>query len=165
MVDYRKAVVSITIAILFTFFVFASIEAISQSPEYSDYCNYTLQYPDRAELVQEEFEEQRQEFEQKQRECQEEYELANEEYSFFVFLISGIISLIGIFIALKLPEKDDVMAMIATGLLIGGLITLFVGTIRGWEGLHIYLRPLVLLAELVLVIYLAYKTMSSKKKK
>ncbi|MFT4261196.1 MAG: hypothetical protein ACMXX9_02065 [Candidatus Woesearchaeota archaeon] len=164
MVDYRKAVVSITIAILFTFFVFASIQAVKQSPNYSDYCDF-ITYPDRLELSQEEFEEQRQLFEQTQRECQQEYDDANKEYALFVFIIAGILSLIAIFIALKLPEKDDVMAMIATGLLLGGLITLFVGTIRGWDGLHIYIRPLVLLAELVLVIYLAYKTMSKKKKK
>jgi hypothetical protein len=165
MVDFRKFIVAVTIAVLFTFFVFASIQAVKQQPDYSEYCDFTKPYPDRTLLGEEEFEQERIAFDEEQRECSNQYNLANKEYSLFVFIISGIISLIGIFIALKLPEKDEIMNMISSGLLLGGLITLFVGTIWGWSGIGIYFRPLVLLLELVLVVYLAYKTMSPKKRK
>ena len=164
MVDYRQAIVSITIAILFTFFVFASVQAVKQQPSYSDFCD-PYDFPSRTELSEEEFEEQRREFEQRQTECREAFDSAREDYALFVFIISGVISLIAIFVALKLPSKDEVMTMISSGLLLGGLISLFVGTIWGWQGIHIYARPLVLLFELVLVIYLAYKALSKKKRK
>ncbi len=164
MVDYRQGIVSITIAILFTFFVFASVQAVKPQPSYNDFCD-VYDFPQRQNLSEEEFEQQRQEFDERHRACQSAYDSARDEYRLFVFLVSAVISLLAIFVALKLPSKDEVMTMISSGLLLGGLISLFVGTIWGWQGIHIYARPLVLLFELVLVIFLAYKALSKKKKK
>ena len=164
MVDYRKVIVSLTIALLFVFFVQASIQAVSQPPNYSDFCDYNYSHPDRSQLSEEEFEQRQEQYRIEQEECSQEYSEADDVYALFVFLISGLLGLIAIFAALKMPSKEDVSSMISSGLLLGGLITLFVGTIRGWGGIDVYLRPLVLLLELLLVIYLAYVTMSPKKK-
>ena len=163
MVDYRKVIVSLTIALLFMFFVQASIQAVSSPPSYIEFCD--LDFPDKTSLSEEEFEEQRERYDEELERCTEEYNEADTKYSLFVFIISGVLGLIAIFVALKIPSKQDVSSMVSSGLLLGGLITLFVGTIRGWGGIDIYLRPLVLLLELLLVIYLAYLTMSPKKKK
>ena len=160
MADYKKTLISLTIAILLTFFVFASIQAIMPSPSYSDYCDIQTPYPDRFNLSQQEYELRVQEFNQLQQDCQTEYDDAKKRFSLILFIVSSILSLIAIFVALYfMASKDKVTQIVMTGILLGGLISLFVGTIWGWQGINNYIRPLVLLAELILVIFLSYKLM------
>lgn len=159
--DYRKAVLAIIIAILFTFFVQATVDAIATQPDYNDFCG-DLDRPDRIneDISEAEWEEYRQQEEA----CREELDNARESYNLVVFIVSAVAGVIAIIAALNIPVNDNIGITISTGILLGGLLTLFVGTIRGWSGIDEVIRPLVLLAELLLVIYLAYKTLGEKSK-
>ena len=153
--DYRKIIVVLLIAVLFTFFVQATIDAFKQSPNYADYCN--IEYPNRMDLSEEEWEEQRRQLDEEREECMQEYRNAQDDYNSLVFIISVIAAGIAIIAGLYLPVNTSAGMTVTTGLLLGGLLTLFIGTIRGWSAISEITRPLILLAELALIIVLSYK--------
>lgn len=157
--DYRKAVLAIIIAVLFTFFVQATVDAFISQPDYQDYCG-ELDRPNRMNVSEAEFEEYREQEEA----CTAKLNEARDEYNMVLFLISTVAAVIAIIAALSIPVNKNIGVTISTGILLGGLITLFIGTIRGWSGLDEIIRPVVLLAELLLVIYLGYKTLGDNSK-
>lgn len=132
---------------------------MATQPSYNDFCG-DLDRPDRvnANVSEEEWEEYR----QQEDACREELDEARENYNLVVFIISAVAGVIAIIAALNIPVNDNIGITISTGILLGGLLTLFVGTIRGWSGIDEVVRPAVLLFELLLVIYLAYKTLGDK---
>ncbi|MBU1198887.1 MAG: hypothetical protein KKF46_02995 [Nanoarchaeota archaeon] len=90
--------------------------------------------------------------------CNAGLDEAREKYGLIVFIISSVMALIAIAVGLLLPvSKNNINEWIATGFLLGGLITLFVGTARFYADMTRILRPIVILIELAIVIYLAYK--------
>ncbi len=152
--DIRKIIIILIIGALFAFFVNALIEAVYPSPDYDDYCGeFVKPYELREENVDEGAWEQ----------CQDEYDLEREKYNLVVFYVSVIFGLLAIILGLYLPsEKDDLNQWIGSGFMVGGFFTLFVGTIRAYGDLHRVLRPVVLLIELLIVIYVAYKKIGKK---
>lgn len=92
--------------------------------------------------------------------CNRDLQAAQKKFNFIMFITDSIVALIAIFIALSLPAKKDVSNWIGTGLMFGGLISLFAGTVVYYSDLDRFVRPIVIFAELVLVIYLAYKKLS-----
>jgi hypothetical protein len=90
--------------------------------------------------------------------CNVELEKAQEQYRLIVFIVSSAMALVAIGIGLILPvKKNPLNEWIGTGFLLGGLITLLIGTIRYYSDMTRVLRPIVLLIELGIVIFLAYK--------
>ncbi|MCH7561185.1 MAG: hypothetical protein IIC67_07455, partial [Thaumarchaeota archaeon] len=90
--------------------------------------------------------------------CGVSYNEAQKEHNYLVFIVSSILGLIAIALALYLPlKKNHLNQWISTGFMLGGLITLFIGTIRFFSELGRFVRPVVILAELIIVIYIAYK--------
>jgi len=83
---------------------------------------------------------------------------ARERYNMVFFIISTVLGLFAIGVGFFLPQKKHPLhEWVATGFMLGGLITLFIGTAIYYADMARIARPIVLLAELVLVIYLAYK--------
>lgn len=98
--------------------------------------------------------------------CENQFMDKNKEYNLFVFIVSSILALFAIAVGLYLPiEKNNLHEWIATGFLLGGLITLFIGTARGFESLGRFIKPTVIALELALVIYIAYKKLNDDPKK
>lgn len=155
--DYRQVILALIIAVLIAFFVNATINAFSEGPAYNDYCTNEVQAPNRMELNSSEYDRAQEEYMQAQEECREEYDEARENHSLIVFIVSSISALILIPIGILLPAKRKADTTVSTGILIGGLLTLFIGTTRGWEGIMPEIRPLILLLEIGLVIYLTYR--------
>ncbi|MFH1072399.1 MAG: hypothetical protein V1743_03145, partial [Nanoarchaeota archaeon] len=100
--------------------------------------------------------------------CQLDFTIAQSSYKFWEFIIAAVFGLIAIIIGLYLPtEKSSLNELIGSGFLIGGLLTLFIGTGIYWEFFPkntLWLRPAIILFELLLVIYIAYKKLDIKKK-
>ncbi|MBN2459106.1 DUF202 domain-containing protein [Candidatus Woesearchaeota archaeon] len=178
MVDVRKILVIFLIGIIFAFFVNSLIEAFYPSPRYEDYCgrdmysepmklspgspdNCTPLPPLRCDtdgFVQYDYEGGYCPVSSYCNYCQKDYNSAQEKYNMIVFIISSIMALIAIAIGLLLPtDKNNLNEWIGTGFLLGGLITLFIGTARYYNDMARILRPIVLLLEMLLVIFLAYK--------
>ena len=94
--------------------------------------------------------------------CSKPYVADKQWYHFNIFWLSALFALAAIVIGIALPQKNPINEWIGFGLMLGGLITLFVGTGRTLGELHKVWRPLIILAELILVIYLSYKKMKMK---
>ena len=95
--------------------------------------------------------------------CSGNFNLAQEKYNFIVFIISAVTGLAALIAGLHLPQKKNpINEWVGSGFLLGGLFTIFVGTARYFGDMGRYVRPLVILVELVLVIYLAYRKLGKK---
>jgi hypothetical protein len=178
MVDVRKILVIFLIGIIFAFFVNSLIEAFYPSPKYEDYCKQSpysepvkmgvapdnctalppLQCNDTNAFVQYEYDGGYCPVRSYCNYCNVELQKDQEKYNMVVFIISSIMALIAIAVGMLLPtDTNNLNEWIGTGFLLGGLITLFIGTARYYNDMARILRPIVLFLELALVIFLAYK--------
>jgi len=156
-VDIRKIIIILVIGALFAFFVNALIEAVYPSPDYNDYCE------DRAPLLPGEMPGEDTYSPDEDKECYQEFENDREKYNLVVFYVSVILGMIAIIVGLMLPsERDDLNQWIGSGFMLGGFFTLFVGTIRAYGDLHRVIRPIILLIELLIVIYVSYRKIGKK---
>ncbi len=180
----RRIIIMLVIAILFSVFVFTSINAVYPEPKYGDYCdnrvkdpypskprpgNHTCKEQNFNETQKEKCREKGGEVKYKRDEnycptdwecsfCQKNYNEAREKHKLVSFLVSAILGLIVVIIGLYLPEdKESVHEWVGSGLMLGGLITIFTGTVMFFSDLNRWLRPVIILLELLLVIYLAYR--------
>ncbi len=195
MVDIRKIIIIFVVAVLFSILVFSTIEAVYPAPKWEDFCpNYA--FPKTAPLMQEAKNcviinvtdtDQQQCAEKKGtidfiynsagcptsyecNTCQNEFQLANDTHQRYVFYISAVLALLAIFLGLYLPaQKNTLNEWIGTGFMLGGTFALFFGTAQGYISLDRYIRPIVILVELVVVIIIAYRLIgnlrSDKKKR
>lgn len=191
MIDLRRVAIIFVIAILYAIFVNAIIGAFYLTPRYEDYCRQRY-YPEKAYpapidrvecpgLSDDEKVKVDNCFDQKGYPeyitdskgcaakfkecnfCQRDFDNASQKYNFYFFIISSILALVAIAIGLLLPPSNDLNEWIATGFMLGGLVTLFFGTFRYYQYLGRYVKPLVIFAELVIVIYLAYRKLKDVK--
>ena len=187
--DLRKIGVILAIAILFSIFTFATINAVYPQPQYDDYCTMygeTKPYiapmdPSNCKRIKGPSETESQTcFDQKGMItyrydefgcpsswtcdfCQRDLNAANEKHAFIEFIISSIFALIALLIGLYLPtRKSDLNEWVGTGFMLGGLITLFAGTAMVYGELHRVIKPIIILAELLIVLYLAYRKFGNK---
>lgn len=179
MFDARKIIIIFVIGVLYAIFSYSVVDAIYPSQEYSDFCNeFERAMPIRAPTPGENFECPEPEKLQCEKGampmyeydahgcpinvtcdyCQRDYENAQQQRNLFVFIITSILGLLAISVGLFLPQKKHPMhEWVATGFMLGGLITLFIGTAIYYADMARIARPIVMFFELALVVYLAYK--------
>jgi len=172
------------IAVLFAVFVFAIIEAAYPSPKWEDYCGYgeSNYKPTNVNCVdvgplagqEQECNNQKGYLKPIYNEqgcitkyecdlCQKEFSDAQDKYNQYLFYISAVLALIAIFLGLYLPkEKNELNESIGSGFMLGGIFALFFGTMRSFVSLGRFVRPVVILVELILIIYIAYKKLGKK---
>lgn len=185
MIDLRRVAIIFVIAILYAIFVNALIAAVYPAPRHEDFCRQKF-YPEkpyhvaRAEVVCPKYKEPtREELDQCAEQkgfpdylydangcpieykgcnfCQRDFDNANQKYNLIFFILSSVLAIVAIGIGLLLPTKNSLNEWIATGFMLGGLVTLFFGTFRYYEYLGRFVKPIVILVELLIVIYLSYK--------
>jgi len=185
MFDIRRILIVFVVGILFTVLVFSTIQAVYPSPSYTDYCRERLVKPyplERNEcpdiISQTELNECSDKkgtpeytynanncpisFECSM--CNKQYQDSREKHDFWNFIISAIFGLVGVLIGMNLPvKKNKVHEWIGSGLMLGGLISIFIGTAMHYGDLHRWIRPIVILLELILVIWLSYNKLAPKK--
>lgn len=89
--------------------------------------------------------------------CNKQLKDAQKKYSLVVFIVSAILGLIAIALGLILPTSKNLLhEWVGTGFMLGGVVTLFIGTIRYYADMYRVLRPIVIFIELLIVIYLIY---------
>lgn len=175
MMDIRKIIVVFLVGILFAVFVQSFAEAIYPSPVYDKYCKIApreIQPPTKTldcpqvkspecgidAIVEWNYDSEGCPYSAECNYCHRDLREARDQYNLIVFIVSSIFGLVAIILGLYMPSKGHALhEWVATGFMLGGLISIFVGTIRYYESMGRFLRPAVLLVELVLVIYLAYK--------
>ena len=183
MIDLRRVAIIFVIAILYAILVNAVIAAFYPEPKYEDYCRQrfapAIPYAKTETTCQKFNQPAPQELEKCSSDkgqpdylydangcpfqykgcnyCQRDFDNANQKYSFYFFIFSSILAIIAIGIGLLLPNSNSLNEWIATGFMLGGLITLFFGTFRYYQYLGRYIKPFVILAELLIVIFLSYR--------
>jgi len=181
--NVKKIGVIIVIAILFAFFAFSIVEVIMPQPDYRDYCRDIV--PKRfveaqncAELDIPESEEDacfdlRGFFEYEYdaggcpvsyecNTCQVELDEASKDFRFLGFLVTTILGVLAIIAGLYVRPKDEVIEWVFSGILIGGIISIFIGTTMYFSDMGRFLRPIVLLVEMALIILITWKTTHKK---
>ena len=139
----KKWLLAIGIAIIFTMFINNGVNTIYNNPQYEDYCDIEDIRPAIPGEVKEIVEDS---------ECKQNYQNAREVFeknAFIILIVFGVIAVIaGVLIQIE---------SISYGLLIGGILNLFIATMRYWSRLGETLRFVLLGIVLVILIYIAYK--------
>lgn len=172
--DIRKYSIILAVAILFSIFSYSFADAFTTQPDYPEICQQNNEYP-RAPF------DPRQECDDIQPATQEQiaacpgnlytdyraceyvcycYEITqanNQRNDNIRYGISLLLGIIAISAGMVLNPKKEVNTWIGSGFILGGVITLFISTIGFWSSMHPILRPIVIAAELALVIWIAYK--------
>jgi hypothetical protein len=178
----KENAITVAIAILFTTFILVSIEAFYPRPTYEMFCNnsrYYEAYPKFApatpvnctyvagkEQRQCEIEQGNPIFDYDANGCQvykecdycnKEYMDANKAYTNNIFLIiaplGALAIILGVYYAIE---------FLGSGFMFSGIILMFYGTIQNFDQLNKYTRMIVVFAELLLVIFIAYKKVMKK---
>ena len=190
MIDLRKIVIIFVIAALYAIFVNALIGAVYPETRYEDFCKEKIyrelkwpvaervECPKYKEPTSQELDKCSEEkgFPDYARDangctiefkgcnyCQKDFDKANEKHSFIFFIISSVLAVVAIVIGLILPEHKSLNQWIATGFMLGGLVTLFFGTFTYYQYLGRYVKPIVILIELMIVVYISYKKLQDIK--
>jgi len=190
MVDIRKIIIIFVVAILFAVLVFSVIEAVYPTPEYEDFCREKFN-PRAAPIIKEtkdcedldvtqttinscedkkgfieyDYDSKGCAISYECNTCNYELEQAREKHDKVTFYISAFLSLIAIFIGMYLPAKGNTLnEWIGTGFMLGGTFALFFGTMVSFRSLDRFVRPVVILLELILVIFIAYRKINNLKK-
>ena len=190
MIDLRRVAIIFVIAVLYAIFVNAFISAIYPEPRYEDFCKQRFYpekpYPAAGKVECQKYKEPtRQELNDCADNkgmpdylydangcpieykgcnyCQRDFDASNQKYNLYFFIFSSILAIIAIGIGLVLPTHNSLNEWIATGFILGGLITLFFGTFRYYQYLGRYVKPIVILVELLIVIFLSYKKLQDFK--
>jgi hypothetical protein len=157
----KSAILALVIAIVFATFVGYAINVFDENPEWDDYCGEfrgpKVVGEEREVVTQESCEavdgaKWQNEYCDYNYQCQKEYDEAREKHSLVVFLVAvpaGLIAL-GVGVVLGLPS-------VSSGLMLGGVFSIFYGTVRYWENFSDVIRVVILAISLGLLIWLGYK--------
>ena len=169
----KTVILSVAIALISVFFFVYAIQSVYPAPEYEDYCNNSyIKINSSAECeaiggkwmdYEDEFQESKpvdgtiriNDYCDRDWTCRGKFEDVNDVYErnvFFANLILGIsIFVIGFFLAIE---------AVSGGLMGGGVIMTFYGTIRYWGNLSDIWRTFILGISLAILIWLGYKKLS-----
>lgn len=177
-VDIRKYTIILTVAVLFSIFSYAFSDAFTSEAEYPDFCQEAQQptnyYEPPRSLDPNNCTETPTPTEQEQQACPGslylnhntcEYECScheitqennqvNDRIRFYLGVILGGIS---IAFGMLLNPKKKLNTWVGSGFILGGVITIFIATIGYWGDLDKIIRPIIIAAELGLVLWIAYK--------
>lgn len=175
--DVKKVAVIIGIAVLLPLFLGLFVDALYSAPKWEDYCNnsmYTAPYkePIAPSVNCTDF------YSEKESQqcitergnpiskydtnncpvfdkcdyCQKYFSDAEQSYNRTIFFILAPIGLIIVIIGIYL-----IIDYLGAGLMFAGLITMFYATVRSFSELSKLLRAIIILFELLIIIWIAYK--------
>ena len=157
-----SVLIAIIITVLTASFLFSVGNAVFVEPAYDEYCSITP-YPDRFENMTDV---EREEQDRQWRECQQEFQSARDDHRNAVFFTVTVLSVLVIIGALALrPDKVDLTFYIVSGIVFGSLAAILISTMQNWASFGRLVRPLVLLVEIALVTFVAYRLFASKERK
>lgn len=185
MVDWRQIAVAVAVAVLFALFVGLLIDLVYESPQYADYCKEEfgprpVPIASKETLCDYEYGEEYQKCVDERGlprftynasgcpvydrcdTCYIQFDNATKVYNRNVFLVASVIGLVAIFAGTMWKIE-----FLGTGLMFGGILLLFYGTVRFFPAADKLLRVIIIFLELLIVIWIGYKKLykSEKKKK
>lgn len=183
----KQVPIIVGIAVLFTLFITLSIEAFYTSPKYEDFCNQGASRPYPLKEVAPAADQTKCIDVYLSREstdcyngggfpdvdynasgcpiykscnfCQKDFDSARKIHDRNVFFITAPIGIIAIIFGIYFG-----IDFIGSGFMFGGIATLFYGTVRYFGEADKYIRALIILVELLILVWIGYKKLSSKQK-
>ena len=182
----KKYGIIIIIAILFATFAFSIVDVVMEEPDYEDYCFIEakpivrdsgikcpdFEVPEDSEVAECQAKDGRIEYSHDKDGCVEsyecnlcfgEYENAQKDHRLVGFIVTGILGVIAIIVGLYVKSKSEIVEGIYSGFLIGGIISITIGTMSYFPHMGRFIRPVVLLVEIILIVLIALKTATKKK--
>ena len=173
----KEVAITIGIAVLFSALVLVTIEAIYQRPTYEQFCKDTLMYakpiPAQDNCTYDYTNEnvcytkgENPKFDVNEKGCRyvtgcdpcnKDFDAAQKRYTNTVFYILAVIGAIAIIFGVYYKIE-----FLGTGFMFSGIFLLFYGTVQNFGELGRWTRPIVLLLELGLVMFIAYKKVVKK---
>ncbi len=187
-INLKKVSLTVGLAVVFAFFIYALIDAFYEEPKHENYCDGYRFYaphpvsPDKQRstdcpvLIAKE----QACYGQKGSPaytydnetgcaidltcdmCNYEYAEARKTYNKNIFYITAPIGILAIILGMYLPLTVDA---IASGFMFGGIITLIQGTVRVFGDLSKIARVVILGIELAIIIWLGYRKVQDAPKK
>ncbi len=179
----KKYAVIVVIAVLFVLFSFSVVELIKERPEYEDYCDRFETRPLSPDYLEVDCEDFGRPSEVESDDCHERggyiaysydsngcpasyecdmcaavYEELQEDHRFMGFIVTSVLGLIAILVGLYAKTKNVVVQWVYSGIIIGGILSILFGTMTYFDDMSRFLKPFILLAEMVLIILVAIKT-------
>ena len=164
--DIKQIIVSVAIAIVFTMFVAYGVETFYPSPDYEDFCpEWDVQTEKECIAENGEW---RQDVNsegidnghcQETNECRDAYDEANEGHSKIFFVMAAVLGTAAIIAGIIIKK-----GAVSTGLLGGGTLLIFVGTVAYWEYADQLLKFILLGFVLAILIWLGYKKLDKRSK-
>jgi len=90
--------------------------------------------------------------------CRGGFEAASEDYRFLGFVVTTIIGVLAIILGMYINSKSEIVGWIYAGILIGGILSVAFGTMSYFDDMGRFTRPIVLVIELALIIWIAIRT-------
>ncbi len=88
--------------------------------------------------------------------CNAQLQAKQEHKSSFIFYTMVVLGLIFVVVGFLLPQ-GAINEWVGAGFILGGILSLFVGTVAHWSNLARIARPIVIALELVIVLYIVYR--------
>ncbi|MGM5484762.1 MAG: hypothetical protein ACQEP1_02720 [Nanobdellota archaeon] len=136
-------ILAIAIAVVFLFFIMFGVDTFMDDPERDCECNRSKEPNASADVpvCGEEYQQ-----------CREELEEARNDHKLKVFIIMAVVG-----IAAIAGSFFIFVDSVSTGIMGGGLLTLFIGAIENWSNFHDWMRFIVLGVVLFILVWLGYK--------
>ena len=184
MVQFKHVLVMLTVAVLFSVLSYSIGTAIHEQPRYEDFCSQSSRpyiAPKENCTMPSQNVSQEQECSAKGGNlqpvigpsgCYESYECdtcsaqldsAQESFRLVIFLVMSLLGVAAIIAGMLINSKDEIVSWVLNGFVLGGLVTLFIGTIVYFSDAPRFLRPLIMLFELGLIIFLAVRKLGTSK--
>lgn len=147
---WKKVGLSLAIMIVFNLFINVGIYTFYKGPQYNDYCTIEIgakEVKTEAKCVELQGEWQGG-YCDVYKQCTEEFNAVEGVYNRNVFIALLAIGTIALIAGLFLQNVNAV----ATGFIFGGIISMFIGTVRYWSNMDEYLRFTILGVVLVILI-------------
>jgi hypothetical protein len=175
--DIRKYTIILAVAVLFSIFSYAFSDAFTSEAEYPDMCreaqnnnNYYEPRPlesknctQAAQPTDQQIQACPGQLNMDYRTCEygcscyeitQQNQQTNDRIKFYLGVILGGLA---IAFGMLLNPKKKLNTWIGSGFILGGLITIFIATVGYWGDLDKIIRPIVIAAELGLILWIAYK--------
>lgn len=183
---FKHIILLLIVATLFTTLAYSIGEAITDRPDYADHCGATKPYfyPEKTTTNCTSHQPTDEQYANCQGQegnlepiyddegciadyncntCQALYDQARKDYRFTLFLVLSLLGITAIILMLLITPGTDTTKWIFNGFLLGGLVSLFIGTVIYYADAPKLLRPVILLVELTLVIFIALRKTTRKK--
>lgn len=175
----KETAVTVAIAVLFTTFVLVTIDALYPRPEYEKFCNNTYypskivpasanctyqQSPEEVECYNQEgmpetdYDENGCSYYRSCNYCSRDFNNAQKEYNNTFFLILAPLGALAIILGVYYSVE-----FLGSGFMFSGIILMFWGTVQNFSDLDKFMRVAVIFAELLLVLFIAYKKIIPQK--